>query len=101
MAALQPCEQVGRSAQIMSLSCGEHEPYRQTVLIDQSVDLGAQSSTRAADGVIFAPFLPPAACWWAGMIELSMKANEWDDFAASVSNIRTQMPALAQRLKRL
>jgi hypothetical protein len=56
MAALQPFEQVGRSAQIVSLSCGEHEPYRQTVLIDQSVDLGAQSSTRAADGVFFAPF---------------------------------------------
>ena len=101
MAALQPFEQVGRSAQIVSLSCGEHEPYRQTVLIDQSVDLGAQSSTRAADGVIFAPFLPPAACWWARMIELSMKAIEWGDFAASVSNIRTQTPALAQRLKRL
>jgi hypothetical protein len=56
MAALQPFEQVGRSAQIVSLSCGEHEPYRQTVLIDQSIDLGAQSSTRAADGVFFAPF---------------------------------------------
>jgi hypothetical protein len=26
MAALQPFEQVGRSAQIVSLSCGEHEP---------------------------------------------------------------------------
>jgi hypothetical protein len=27
------------------------------------MDLGAQSSTRATDGVIVAPFLPPAACW--------------------------------------
>jgi hypothetical protein len=26
------------------------------------VDLGAQSSTRTADGVILAPFFPPLAC---------------------------------------
>lgn len=101
MAALQPFEQMGCGTQIVGLPCGEHEPDRQTVLVNKHVDLGAQSSTRTADGVIFAPFLPPAACWWARMTELSMKAIEWGDFAASVSNIRTQTPALAQRLKRL
>jgi hypothetical protein len=31
--------------------------------IYHGVDLGAQSSTRTTDGVIRAPFLPPAACW--------------------------------------
>jgi hypothetical protein len=62
MAALQPFEQMGCGAQIVGLPCGEHEPYRQTVLIDKRVDLGAQSSTRAADGVILTPFFPPAAC---------------------------------------
>jgi hypothetical protein len=41
----------------------EDDPQRQTILIDQGVDLGAQSSTRTADGVIRAPFFPPAACW--------------------------------------
>jgi hypothetical protein len=41
----------------------EHNPHRHSGLIDHRVDLGAQSSTRAADGVIRAPFLPPAACW--------------------------------------
>jgi hypothetical protein len=30
--------------------------------IHNGVDLGAQSSTRTADGVIRAPFLRPAAC---------------------------------------
>ena len=40
----------------------EDDPERQPVLIDQRVDLGAQSATRTANGVIRAPFLPPAAC---------------------------------------
>jgi hypothetical protein len=54
----------------------QDQPHGQTVFIHQSVDLGAQSATRTADGVIFAPFFPPAACWWARMIELSMNAIE-------------------------
>ena len=56
MAALQALEQMGCSAQIVGSSCGEHEPYRQTVLIDRRVDPGARSSTGAAGGVIFSPF---------------------------------------------
>jgi hypothetical protein len=38
------------------------QPDRQAVLIDHGVDLGAQSATRTANGVILAPFFPPAAC---------------------------------------
>jgi hypothetical protein len=98
MTALQAIEKVWRGSQIMGLAGCQHEPNRQAILIDQCVDLGAQSATRTADGVIFAPFFPPAACWWARMIELSMKAIECGDFAANVSKIRTQTPALAQRL---
>lgn len=45
------------------LACREGDAKRQAVLIDQRVDLGAQSATRTADGVIRTPFLPPAACW--------------------------------------
>ena len=78
-------EQEWRRAQVVVLSGGQHQAYWQTVLIDQSVYLGAQSSTRTADGVIFAPFFPPAACWWARMMELSMNAIECGDLAASVS----------------
>ena len=40
----------------------QQEPDRQAMGVDHGVDLGAQSSTRTADGVIRAPFLPPAAC---------------------------------------
>lgn len=79
----------------------QNDPQRQAVLIDQGVDLGAQSSTRTADGVIRAPFFPPAACWWARMMELSIRCIDPGDEADRASNTRTQTPALAQRLKRL
>ncbi len=40
----------------------DDEAEGQPLLVDDGVDLGRQSSTRTADGVIRAPFLPPAAC---------------------------------------
>lgn len=79
----------------------QDDPQRQAVLIDQGVDLGAQSSTRTADGVIRAPFFPPAACWWARMMELSIRCIDPGEAADRASNTRTQTPALAQRLNRL
>jgi hypothetical protein len=63
MTAFETVQEERCCAQVMSLAGGQHEPHRQAVFIDQGVDLGAQSSTRTADGVIFAPFFPPAACW--------------------------------------
>lgn len=79
----------------------DQQPDRQAVLIDDRVDLGAQSSTRTADGVIRAPFLPPAACWWARTIELSIKWSDCGDLAAKTSNTLSQTPAFAHLLKRL
>ena len=60
--ALEALEQMRCRAQIVGLASRQHEPHGQSMLIDQGIDLGAQSATRTADGVIFAPFLPPAAC---------------------------------------
>ncbi len=45
------------------LAGSQSEADRQAVPVDDDVDLGTQSSTRTADGVIRAPFFPPAACW--------------------------------------
>ena len=101
MAASEIGEQLRRGPQIVGLPGGQHEPHRQAILVDDGVDLGAQSSTRTADGVILAPFFPPAACWWARMIELSISAIEPGDLAARVSNTPTHTPARAHRLKRL
>ena len=79
----------------------QDDPEWQPVLIDQCVDLGAQSSTRTADGVIRTPFFPPAACWCARTMELSIRCIEPGDPAARASKTLSQTPALAQRLKRL
>ena len=86
---------------VRGLTRRQNDPQRQAVLIDQGVDLGAQSSTRTADGVIRAPFLPPAACWCARMMELSIRCIDPGEDADRASNTLSQTPALAQRLKRL
>lgn len=83
------------------LAGAEGEPDRQTGFIDDGVDLGAQSPARETDGVIFAPFFPPAACWWARMMELSMKAMDCGDCSARALKTVIQTPAFAHRLKRL
>jgi predicted TIM-barrel enzyme len=62
MAAPEAGQQLGSSPQVVGLAGGENQTDRQAVLVDDGVDLGTQSATRTADGVIFAPFLPPAAC---------------------------------------
>jgi hypothetical protein len=58
------------------LPSGQHQAHRQAILIDQSTYLGAQSSTRAADSVIFIDFFSLAACWRARMIKLPINALE-------------------------
>lgn len=55
-------QEVGHSALIVRLSCAQNNSYRQAIVIYDRVDLSAQSPTRTTDGVILAPFLPPAAC---------------------------------------
>ena len=55
-------QEFGAERLIGGLSGRQHDPDRVAVLVHQRVDLGAQSSTRTANGVIRTPFLPPAAC---------------------------------------
>lgn len=51
-----------RRALVGGLSGRDVQADRQAILIDDRVDFGTQSATRTADGVILAPFFPPAAC---------------------------------------
>ena len=44
------------------LARGQQEAQRQAAGIDDDVDLAAQPATGTANGVIRAPFFPPAAC---------------------------------------
>ncbi len=61
------CRLVGR------LTGREQKPDRQAAGVNDRMNFGAQSATRTTDGVIRAPFLPPAACWWARTIEVSIR----------------------------
>ena len=65
-------DQIGRCGSVIRLVGANRQPDRQARLIDNGVDFRTQSPTRAADGVIFTPLFPPAECWWARMMELSM-----------------------------
>ena len=91
----------GRQGFVGSLPWRQNQANGQTLLVDRGVDLGAQSSTRTTDGVIWAPFFPPAACWRARIIERSINCSDCGDLAANASNTPSQIPFFAQRLKRL
>ena len=58
----QTIEQSRSRRFVGGMTGGEQQPDRQAAFVHHRVDLGAQSSTRTADGVIRAPFFPPAAC---------------------------------------
>lgn len=77
---------------------GRHvQADRQAILIDDGVDLGAQSATRAADGVILAPpFFLPATCWWARTMELSINCSDCGERRASSLNTFSQIPRLSR-----
>ena len=91
-------DKCGRNGLVGRLSWRESEADRQSALIDDDMDLAGQSSTRAADGVIRAPFLPPAACWWARTMELSINCIDCGEAAARASKTCSHTPALAHRL---
>ncbi len=97
----QAAQQPRANRLVGGLARRDDKADRQAVLVDDGVDLGRQSSTRTADGVILAPFLPPAACWWARTMDESIRCREPGDLAESSSNTRSQTPCRAQRLKRL
>ncbi len=97
----QPVEQRRGGRFVGRLTRRDQQPDRQAILIDDGMDLGAQSSTRTADGVIRTPFFPPAACWWARTMEESIRCSDCGERLARASNIDSHTPFFAQRLKRL
>ena len=58
----QAVDQARQGGLVGGLTGRQQEADRQAGGIDDGVDLGRQSPTRTADGVIRAPFFPPAAC---------------------------------------
>ena len=66
-------EQSRHRGAVVGLARSEDDAHREAMGVHHGIDLGAQSSTRTANGVIRAPFFPPAACWWARTIEESIR----------------------------
>ena len=58
----QAVDQARQRGLVGGLAGRQHYSNRQPYGIDDGVDFRTQSPTRAADGVILAPFFPPAAC---------------------------------------
>lgn len=91
-------DQFGCGGLVGGLAWGEHEADGQAAAVNDGMDLGTQSPTGTTDGVIRAPFLPPAACWWARTIELSSRCRLSGETWLSRSKMRSQTPCLAHRL---
>ena len=91
-------DQFRRGGLVGGLPWGEQKSDRQAAAVHDRMDLGRQPSPGQADGVIRAPFFPPAACWWARTMELSIKCKECGDFSAKASKMRSQTPAFAHLL---
>src|SRR5271166_4474123 len=95
-------EQRHRLCDIGRLARRERQRHGVAERIDDGVDLGRQSATGSADGLIFAFFfLAPALCWWARTLVESM-----DMYSASASNAkalrrRAKTPLLHHLRKRL
>jgi hypothetical protein len=83
------------------LSGRDDEAERQPNFVHDGVELCRQSSTRTANGVIRTPLFPPAACWWAFTMELSISWSAAGSLAASASKTASQTPRLAHLLYRL
>lgn len=79
-------KQVSDRRLVRGLPGRQRDRHRQSAMINHRIDLGAQSTTRATDGVILARLIPEAACWWTRMIELPMNCMLSGDFFESVSN---------------
>jgi hypothetical protein len=56
----------------MRLSCGQAEPDRQPLRIDDDVDFGCKPASGATETTIWTPLFPVAACWCARMEVLSI-----------------------------
>lgn len=91
-------KQVWRSGLVRGLTWGERKADRQATAVDNRVDLAGQSPTGATDGVIRTPFLPPAACWCARTMELSIRCRLSGETVLSRSKMASHTPCLAHRL---
>jgi hypothetical protein len=98
---LEAIEKRHRLGRIMSLPGGKYEADRPPCLIDGEVDLGAQTTSGTPQSRILSPPFPVAACWCARTMVLSIIRYSLPRSLVRATNIRSQIPFAAQRVKRL
>src|SRR5262245_7368909 len=94
-------DQRRRLGDVADLPAGESPTQRVAQRIDGSMDLGAQSATRAPERLWALFFWAPAACWWARTVVLSISSACKSASPRIASMRRCQTPFLLQREKRV
>jgi hypothetical protein len=69
--------------------------------IDQSHDLGSETASRAAYGLILSPPFAPVPCWWTRTSVPSMRTYSKSGSSLRALKRRSQTPFCAQRQKRV
>jgi hypothetical protein len=86
---------------VMCLPCCQAEPDRESLSIDDGVDLGRETAAGATETMISIPLFAVAACWCARIDVLSIIWMSPSYAAVMASISRSQTPALRHRAKRL
>jgi hypothetical protein len=100
-ARIEAIEQAERSGPVVGLAGCQAEPDRETLGIDDGVDLCREAAAGATETMISPPLFAVAACWCARMEVLSIIWISPSYAAVMASISRSQTPALRHRLKRL
>ncbi len=86
------------SLEIMGLPWREEKACRVAQRINRGMDLGAQATSAASEGLLFRiPPFAPALCWWARTMVESIMAYSLSASCAKVSNTRCHAPQWLQR----
>lgn len=102
-----PFQQRGDLRRLMPLAWGHDDGDRLAAPFGSEMNRGAEAAARAAERLIAAPFLAPAALWCARIVVPSRKCSVQSSAPAtsasawSAANTRVQTPACCQRRQRL
>jgi len=97
----EPLDELMCLGQIVRLSGRKRPAHQMAQALDQAVNLGAQSSTRASDRLVALFLGAPAACWWALTMVESRNTSSKSASLASSSNTRCHTPRSDHLEKRL
>ena len=94
-------KQIVSGLAVMGLPCGQAQPDREALPVDNRVDFGREAASGATETMISIPLFAVAACWCARMEVLSIIWMSPSCAAVIASIIRSHPPAFRHRTKRL